>query len=74
MNTPILKAKKGKKEICFYNDGEAALKYAHHTLGYTDKEIYIFGRSLGTTVATHISQNRDRCSINIQNESSVNAF
>jgi len=23
MNTPILKARKGKKEICFYNDGEA---------------------------------------------------
>ena len=41
-----------------YNDGEAALNYAHKTLGYTDKDIYIFGRSLGTTVATHISQNR----------------
>jgi DNA topoisomerase-2 len=23
MNTPILKARKGKKEVCFYNDGEA---------------------------------------------------
>ena len=41
-----------------YNDGEAALKYTNQTLGYSNQEIYIFGRSLGTTVATHISQNR----------------
>ena len=40
------------------SDGEAALAYAHKTLGYTDKEIFIFGRSLGTTVGTHIAQNR----------------
>ncbi len=42
-----------------YIDGESAFKYAIDHLGYTEKEITIFGRSLGTTVAIHISQNRN---------------
>lgn len=46
-------------EIGIYTDGETALKYANQTLGYKNKNIFIFGRSLGTTVATHISQNRN---------------
>jgi len=41
-----------------YLDGETALNYANNTLNYDNKNIFIFGRSLGTTVATHISQNR----------------
>ena len=41
-----------------YIDGESALKYATDDLGYDEKEITIFGRSLGTTVAIHIAQNR----------------
>lgn len=46
-------------ESGIYMDGEAALKYANNTLNYANKNIFVFGRSLGTTVATHISQNRD---------------
>ncbi len=42
-----------------YLDGEAAIKYATDTLGYSENEIVIFGRSLGTTVAVHNSQNRN---------------
>lgn len=42
-----------------YKDGEAAVKYAINELGYNEKEIIIFGRSLGTSVAVHIAQNRE---------------
>ncbi len=42
-----------------YTDGEAAVNYALNTLGYTENEIILFGRSLGTTVAVHIAQNRN---------------
>ena len=41
-----------------YIDGETAVDYVKDSLGYDEKEITIFGRSLGTTVAIHISQNR----------------
>jgi fermentation-respiration switch protein FrsA (DUF1100 family) len=40
-------------------DGAAAVSYAIDELGVSEKDITIFGRSLGTTVATHISQGRD---------------
>ena len=42
-----------------YTDGEAAVSYAINELGISENDITIFGRSLGTTVATHISQGRD---------------
>ena len=45
-------------ESGLYIDGETALNYANETLKYANKNIFIFGRSLGTTVATHIAQNR----------------
>jgi fermentation-respiration switch protein FrsA (DUF1100 family) len=45
-------------EAGVYIDGETALNYANETLNYANKNIFIFGRSLGTTVATHIAQNR----------------
>jgi len=45
-------------EAGIYIDGETALHYANNTLNYSTKNIFIFGRSLGTTVATHIAQNR----------------
>lgn len=41
-----------------YIDGESTIDYAIDSLGYDEKDITIFGRSLGTTVAIHISQNR----------------
>ncbi|MDH5365978.1 MAG: alpha/beta hydrolase [Cyclobacteriaceae bacterium] len=40
-------------------DGESAVKYAINELGMDENDITIFGRSLGTTVATHIAQNRN---------------
>jgi uncharacterized protein len=39
-----------------YKDGEAAVNFALNKLGYQESEIIIFGRSLGTTVAIHVSQ------------------
>jgi len=42
-----------------YMDGESALEYAKQELGYTEEEVFVFGRSLGSTVATHISQHRN---------------
>lgn len=41
-----------------YTDGASAVNYAMDALGYKENEISIFGRSLGTTVAVHISQQR----------------
>ncbi len=39
-----------------YKDGEAAIQYAINTLGYDEKDVTLFGRSLGSTVAIHVSQ------------------
>lgn len=40
-----------------YTDGYSTLNYAHKTLGYKNEDIFIFGRSLGSTVAVEVSQN-----------------
>lgn len=42
-----------------YIDGKAALDYAVQELGFPLHNIIIMGRSIGTTVAIHISQNVD---------------
>jgi len=42
-----------------YTDGAAALDYAIQTLGYSLDNIIIFGRSIGTTVAVHLAQDKD---------------
>ena len=39
-----------------YTDGASAIDYAIDNLGYIENEISIFGRSLGSAVAIHISQ------------------
>lgn len=41
-----------------YIDGESAVNYAIDSLGYDENEISIFGRSIGTTVAIDVCQNR----------------
>lgn len=41
-----------------YTDGEAALKYATEVLGFSEDQILLFGRSIGSTVAVEIAQNR----------------
>lgn len=40
-------------------DGESTLEYAHKSLGYSNDNIFVFGRSLGSTVAVEISQHRE---------------
>ena len=42
-----------------YLDGESALAYAVDTLGFTMNDIYVFGRSIGTTVAIHSAQQKN---------------
>jgi fermentation-respiration switch protein FrsA (DUF1100 family) len=39
-----------------YIDGRTVLNYVVNTLNYKPKKIYIYGRSLGTTVAVEVSQ------------------
>ena len=46
-----------------YIDGDAAVNFAIDSLGYKEREITIFGRSLGTTVAINTGQNRNFRSI-----------
>lgn len=46
-------------EAGIYHDGEAALKYARETLGFAPVQIVVLGRSLGTTVATHLAAQGD---------------
>lgn len=40
-----------------YEDGRCVLAYVTGTLNYSPGKIYLYGRSLGTTVAVHIAQN-----------------
>jgi len=40
-----------------YSDGKTVLGYVTSNLGYRPEKIYIYGRSLGTTIAVDISQN-----------------
>ena len=40
-----------------YIDGRTVLNYAVNTLNYKHENIYVYGRSLGTTVAVEVSQN-----------------
>lgn len=42
-------------ESGIYRDGRAALDYAVRTLGFAPKQIVLFGRSLGTTVAIDLA-------------------
>lgn len=53
------KSEGSPSEKGIYLDGAAAVDYAVQSLGYPLSRIMIFGRSIGTTVAVHISQDRD---------------
>ena len=44
-------------EAGIYMDGQAALEYVRSELGFPIKNVYILGRSIGTTVAINTSQN-----------------
>jgi len=46
-------------EAGIYRDGEAALRHARESLGFTPAQIILIGRSLGTTVATHLAPRGD---------------
>ena len=53
------KSKGRPSEKGIYLDGEAALSYAINELGFSESDIYVFGRSIGTTVAINTAQNRN---------------
>ena len=42
-----------------YIDGKSALKYATNELGFTLEQVYILGRSIGTTVAINTAQRKN---------------
>lgn len=42
-----------------YNDGKAALRYATDTLKFAPQNIFLLGRSLGSTVAIDLAQTRE---------------
>jgi len=46
-------------EAGILRDGEAALRYARETLGFAPAQIVVLGRSLGSTVATHLAAQGD---------------
>ncbi|MBE2214445.1 MAG: alpha/beta hydrolase [Opitutaceae bacterium] len=46
-------------EAGVYLDGEAALHHAREVLGYAPAQIVVLGRSLGSTVATHLAAQGD---------------
>jgi fermentation-respiration switch protein FrsA (DUF1100 family) len=50
--------------IC--QDGESAYDYVSKTLGYKSEQIVLYGVSLGTTVATHVSTVRSACGLILQ--------
>jgi len=41
-----------------YHDGKAIYRYATEKLGFPDEDIIFFGRSIGTTVAVDLAQNK----------------
>lgn len=51
------KSEGNPSEEGIYLDGKAILKYVRKKLGFSDKNIIIFGRSIGTTVAINTAQN-----------------
>ena len=59
MNTPILKAKKGNVELCFYNDNEYKIwKSTHDTKGWTIKYYKGLGTSTAKEFKTYFKVNR----------------
>lgn len=42
-----------------YTDGRTVCDYVNRTLGYPDERIFIYGRSIGTTVAVDVSMDRN---------------
>jgi fermentation-respiration switch protein FrsA (DUF1100 family) len=52
------KSQGSPNEAGVYKDGMAALQYVREDLGYMEKDIYLLGRSIGTTVAIHIAQDK----------------
>jgi pimeloyl-ACP methyl ester carboxylesterase len=52
--------------ISICQDGENAYDYVSKTLGYSSEQIVLYGVSLGTTVATHVSTVRTACGLILQ--------
>ena len=46
-------------EAGIYRDADAAYEYVQASLGFTPSNIFLFGRSLGSTAATHLAQDKN---------------
>ena len=46
-----------------YRDGEAALQYVRDSLGYREEDIFLLGRSIGSTVAINTARKRSLAGI-----------
>jgi len=53
------KSEGSPSEAGIYQDGKAAFDYLTRELGIAPSRIFIFGRSIGSTVATNLAQNKD---------------
>ncbi len=53
------KSEGSPSEAGIYRDGKAAFDYVTRELNIAPSRIFIFGRSIGSTVATHLAQNKD---------------
>ena len=53
-------------EIGTYLDAEAAWKYLNDTLGFNEKQIIIFGRSLGASIATWLASKQTPAALIIE--------
>lgn len=53
------KSEGSPSEAGIYRDGKAAFDYVSRVLGVAPSRIYIFGRSIGSSAATNLAQDRD---------------
>ena len=53
------KSEGSPSEAGIYRDGKAAFDYVTKVMGYPPSRIFIFGRSIGSTVATDLAQDKD---------------
>lgn len=53
------KSEGSPSEAGIYRDGKAAFDYVTKVMGFLPSRIFIFGRSIGSTVATDLAQDKD---------------
>ena len=53
------KSRGSPSEAGIYRDGKAAFEYVTQVLGYPPPRVFVFGRSIGSTVAVDLARDRD---------------